>query len=212
MAQAQQITDLVNYSLKTWIVNQKFFEKRTQGRCFQPTKTFHLFLLFSLKHAQNPLLVFLAPSSLPNKILLFSWLFCVYWFPQHVSSIWCTLSSIVESSAPCQPSYLALPLLQALRLVLQSFAARMHRGAPHSSRRALTPRCPPTRPKWRGRGFGGGTRRRAQRGAIGQLACACWSALPLPPTLLAMVRRWRRRHRRVGRGGVSSFRAANWTR
>jgi len=31
---------------------------------------------------------------------------------------------IVESSAPCRPSYLALPLPQALRLVAQSFATR----------------------------------------------------------------------------------------
>ncbi len=46
------------------------------GRCFQPTKTVPLFLLFALKHTQNPLLVFLKPSSLPPKILLFSWLFC----------------------------------------------------------------------------------------------------------------------------------------
>jgi hypothetical protein len=37
---------------------------------------FPLFLLFLLKHAQTPLLVFLEPSRLPPQILLFSWLFC----------------------------------------------------------------------------------------------------------------------------------------
>ncbi len=41
------------------------------GRSFQPTKKFYLFLYSSLKHAQNPLLVFLEPSSLPKIILLF---------------------------------------------------------------------------------------------------------------------------------------------
>ena len=46
------------------------------GRTFQPGVFFYLFLLFLLKHTQNPLLVFLEPSSLPQKIL-FSWLlFC----------------------------------------------------------------------------------------------------------------------------------------
>ena len=37
-------------------------------------KIFSPFLLFSLKHAHNPLLVFLEPSSLQKKILLFAWL------------------------------------------------------------------------------------------------------------------------------------------
>ena len=49
--------------------------------CFQRTKTFHLFLLFLLKHAQNPLLVFLEPSSLPKIILLLSWIFCFILIP-----------------------------------------------------------------------------------------------------------------------------------
>jgi hypothetical protein len=76
-------------------------------------------------------------------------------------------------------------------------------GAPRSSRRVLTPRYPPTRRKRRGRGFGGGTRWRAGRGPIGQLACACWSApSPPPPTLLATMPHRRRRRRRVW-GGVS---------
>ena len=87
------------------------------------------------------------------------------------------------------------------------------RGTPRSSRRALTPRCPPTRRKRRGRGFvrGGG------RGG-GRL-----SDLPEP----AGARRRRRRHRHHSHrrrrsrrcrvdggvvdacgGGVSSFRAA----
>ena len=63
------------------------------------------------------------------------------------------------------------------------------RGTPRSSRRALTPRCPPTRRKRRGRGFGRGGGR-GGRGPIGRLACACWSAPP--PTSLSTVRRRRR--------------------
>jgi hypothetical protein len=51
------------------------------SQSLHPTKTFHLFLLLSLKHAQNPLLVFLEPCSLPKQILLFSWLFCFVLIP-----------------------------------------------------------------------------------------------------------------------------------
>jgi hypothetical protein len=40
----------------------------------------------------------------------------------------------------------------------------MRRGAPRLSRRALMPRCPPTRRKRRGCRFGGGTRWQAGRG------------------------------------------------
>jgi hypothetical protein len=84
----------------------------------------------------------------------------------------------------------------------------MRRGAPRSSRRALTPRrvgAHPARVSARLRldaprrgGNGGG----AGWGPIRQLACTCWSAPPPPPTSLATVSRRRRRHRRVC-GGVS---------
>jgi hypothetical protein len=73
----------------------------------------------------------------------------------------------------------------------------MRQGAPRSSRRALTPRCPPTRPKRRGCGFGRGGGR-GGRGPIGRLACACWSAPP--PMSLVTVPRRRRRCRRVWGG------------
>ena len=84
------------------------------GRCFQPTKSSHHFLLFSLKHAQNPLLVILEPSSLPNKILLFSCVFSfIYWFPAHI--IWCPLINYIESShvgpAPLPFRFCRRPLL-----------------------------------------------------------------------------------------------------
>jgi hypothetical protein len=82
------------------------------------------------------------------------------------------------------------------------------RGAPRSSRRALTPRCPPTRRKRRGRGFGCGGGRGG--GRLGNL----------PAPAGARCRRQRRRRSRRWRvdggvvdacvgGGVSSFRAAN---
>jgi hypothetical protein len=66
----------------------------------------------------------------------------------------------------------------------------MRWGVPRSSRRALTPRYPPTRRKRRGRGFGGGTWRRAGRGPGGR--CGVDGGL---------VNTWG--------GGVSSFRVAN---
>jgi hypothetical protein len=55
------------------------------GRSFQPTKIFYLFLCSLLKHAQNPLLVFLGPSSLPKNILLFFTIVFVPLIPTHVS-------------------------------------------------------------------------------------------------------------------------------
>ena len=61
------------------------------------------------------------------------------------------------------------------------------RGTPRSSRRALTPRCPPTRRKRRGRGFGRGGGRGG--GRLGDL--------PAP----AGARRRRRRSRRCGLDG-----------
>ena len=83
------------------------------------------------------------------------------------------------------------------------------RGTPRSSRRALTPRCPPTRRKRRGRGFGrGGGRGGGRLGDLPEPAGAC------------RRRRRRRRQRRLRwcrvdggivdacGGGVSSFRAA----
>jgi hypothetical protein len=67
----------------------------------------------------------------------------------------------------------------------QRSGARACWGAPRSSRRALTPRCPPTRQKRRGRGFGRGGGRGG--GRLGDLPA---------PTGARRRRRRRRRSRR----------------
>ena len=65
--------------------------ERPLGRCFQPD-IFPPFFLFSLKHTQNPLLVFLEPSSLPKKNIVFLVNFLV-----RIDS---ALSSLAAMSAP----------------------------------------------------------------------------------------------------------------
>jgi hypothetical protein len=87
------------------------------------------------------------------------------------------------SHAQDQPFLTKQTTTQQTLLQRSPFLMRgMRRGAPRSSRRALTPRCPPTRPKRRGSGFGRGGGR--GRGRLGDL--------PAP----AGARRRRRRRRR----------------
>ena len=81
---------------------RQFYFYCDTGACFQPTKTYLLFLLFSLKHAQNPLLVF---SSLPASQIKYyyysSWLFCSVLIPiARVIYLMHSLIDCCESSAP----------------------------------------------------------------------------------------------------------------
>ena len=117
--------------------------------------------------------------------------FCVCFFFQS-----CTRLAFSHQTDNNTATTSAIPIFNArdalgrTRLKSARTYASSGRGAPRSSRGAFTPRCPPTRRKRRGRGFGGGTRWQAGRGPIGQLACTCWSAQPSPPpTSLATVPR-----------------------
>ena len=66
----------------------------------QPTKNSHLFLLFLLKHAQNPLLIIIEPSSLPTKYYIFLLSF-IHIDSQHI--LFDAISLIVLKAAMSAP-------------------------------------------------------------------------------------------------------------